>query len=136
MTFDFFKDFINYIAEEASLTVGDNLFLGPIPEAKDDTSAGIIPTGGVPETTTGDYSPEQPTFQVYTRGKYFPEAQAMAEKIHRAIHEFTNALMNPIHVTSWVYTIQARGRPVFIGFDTKNRYMFSQNFEMIKEAEG
>ena len=122
------KEIGTYIQSQGIGTLGDNLFLGLMPDKPDNCIALFQYAGSPPDL---HWPGEYPGLQVRVRDKSYPAGKTKIEQIMRVLHGLHETVLGDTRYL----LVKARGSPEVLKRDANNRVELFVNFEVIKESD-
>lgn len=120
------KDIAEYIEDCGHGTVGSTLFAGYMPDSPDGCSA-ILAAGGDRGEPVGTV--EHPVVTIISRDTTYALALTRATNAWGDLHKLTYTTIE----SELYYRIDAVQSPEQIGTDEKGRYLFTCNYEVMKD---
>ena len=125
-------DLATYLdTQQASLTLGTNLFIGRMPETPDTCVTLYEYGGGAPDNTMGTTAPvlQNPSVQIAVRASSYSSAQSLIALCWSSFEAITNQSLSGTRYNR-VSAIQS---PFPLERDTSDRIIFVQNFNVTRE---
>ncbi len=122
------KEIGTYLQSQGIGTLGDNLFLGQMPDQPDNCIALFEYAGSPPDL---HWAGEYPGLQVRVRNKSYAAARAKIGEIAKELHGLHEQMLSGTRYL----LIKARGSPEILKRDANNRVELVLNFEIIKERD-
>ena len=120
------EDVADYLELAGVGTVGTNIFKGNMPDSPDQCITVYAYAGETPDLSIDI---ERPGLQVKSRALTAEDALDLAEHALAHLHKATSQTINGV----LYYYIHALQSPIHLGRDEKGRYMYSVNYNVVKE---
>ncbi len=129
MPADVLRELVTYVAAQAGLTIGVDLYPGHVPPEKPDLAAAIIDRPGPDELQRAGFGRlSELMVQVLARGPTYFQAKTLAQRIHAVLHGAAGIDLGD----HFLCFAEALAAPGYLGPDDQKppRHLFSTNYQL------
>ncbi len=126
-------DLLDLLTSGGAGTAGTDLFGGPYPATPVEV-IGLLETGGMPGTYTMTTEPglEHPRVQAMVRSETYTAGRNRAQQCANLLDGLRSRLVNGVRY-HWAQVVTP---PTYVGQDANARYLFSLNFDVVRDRSG